>query len=165
MESTLPYHERQSMFNQLCLVHALNMLLGDNIVDKKTLDEVCETLSPSKWWNPHRSSLGTGNYDINVAMYVLDELGYNASFFDNRKSAEEIPLKECFGLLLNVQGSRFLPGSSRHWMSYRQVVPPAGSWYLLDSKEAGPLEVIDMVQAMRDHLSSGDYILILKKKT
>lgn len=152
------------MFNQLCLVHAINMLLGGDIVDKHSLDQVCMTLSPvNKWWNPHRSVLGTGNYDVNVAMYVLEELGYSVSFFDGRKSAEEMPLKQCSGLLLNVRGSRFSP-FSRHWVSYRQVELPNDLWYLLDSNEEGPREVNDIVQTMKDHLSSGNHILMLKKK-
>jgi hypothetical protein len=161
-KSTTPYHEKQSLLNQLCLIHAINMLLGGRHVDKRNLDEVCETLSPdSPWWNPHRSALGLGNYDVNVAMYVLQDFGYDASFFDSRKSAKEISLEnDCAGLLLNVKGTRFLPGS-RHWISYRQV---EGSWYQLDCKAEGPVEVDNIIEEMRAHLVSKDHILIVRKK-
>ena len=162
--TTLPYHEKQGLFNQLCLIHAINMLVGSHVVDKTKLDQVCETMSPgTSWWNPHRSALGTGNYDVNVAMYVIDELGYNVSFFDKRKSVEEIPFSEgqCSRLLLNVRGSLFLPGS-RHWIGYRKI---SDCWYLLDSKESGPVQVGDVIASMRHHLDAQDHILIVSEKT
>lgn len=153
------YHERQSSFNQLCLVHAINMILGAPKVQKDTLDQICETLCPDgKWWNDHRSVLGTGNYDANVAMYALDELGYHVSFFDTRKAPDQIPLDKCGGLLLNIKG--FLP-YSRHWIGCRKVDE---SWYLLDSQKAGPIELSDVVQKMKDYISLGAHILVLTKK-
>jgi hypothetical protein len=169
--TSLPYHERQLSLNQLCLVHALNMLLGEKRVDKRKMDQVCELLSPSSssWWNPHRSALGLGNYDVNVAMYILEnEFDCEVSFFDTRKSVDEISLDQCsMGLLLNVPGSRFLPGS-RHWISYkkyRRVVGEGDEWYLFDSQKQGPLKVDSMTEAMTHHLSSGDHILLVTKKT
>ena len=94
MASASPYFEKQSRLNQLCLVHALNMLLGEHVFTKQKLDEACETLSPdsSVWsWNPHRSVLGLGNYDVNVAMYILEqEHDLEVKFFDGRKTAQEL---------------------------------------------------------------------------
>ena len=40
---------------------------------KPDLDEICLQLAPdsNSWWNPHRSPIGLGNYDINVIMAAL----------------------------------------------------------------------------------------------
>ena len=35
------------------------------------LDEICLRLNPATVLNPHKSVLGTGNYDINVIMAAL----------------------------------------------------------------------------------------------
>jgi hypothetical protein len=174
MKSTstlLPYHEKQSHWNQLCLVHALNMLFGSKQVDQATLNVICERLAPdsSSWWNPHRSALGLGNYDANVALTVFQEHGLEATFCDNRKPVDELlaRLGALEGLLVNVPGSMFLPGS-RHWIAYRPTAtvkasPPA-SWWILDSKQAGPIQVDSMEQALADHLARGDYIIMVQKQ-
>lgn len=52
---------------------------------KIQLDEICKTLSPNEWVNPHRSFLGFGNYDINVIMTALQKKGCDAVWFDKRK--------------------------------------------------------------------------------
>ena len=36
------------------------------------LDEICLRLNPATVLNPHKSMLGTGNYDINVIMSALN---------------------------------------------------------------------------------------------
>jgi Josephin len=197
-----PYHERQGKFNQLCLVHALNMLVGEMIVSKETLNQVCDTLllssatggssSSSSWsWlnNPHKSSFFGGNYDVNVAMYVLQqEQDLDVSFFDGRKSAKELlglllcfgpehgerdkPESSCLaadnknkivGLLVNVSGSWFLPGS-RHWISYRPF--HSRTWWKLDSKVSHAIEVPAslLLSTMEMHLNQKDQILIVTRK-
>ena len=100
------YHERQS--RQLCALHVLNNLLQVNIhihVDylilpdllsyfflkekaftKAQLDDICTQLAPdNQWWNPHRSPLGLGNYDVNVMMAALQGKDCQAIWFDKRK--------------------------------------------------------------------------------
>jgi hypothetical protein len=167
----LPYHEKQSRWNQLCLVHALNMLMGSKQVDQATLDVICEILAPDSipWWNPHRSALGLGNYDANVGLTVLQEHGLEATFFDNRKPVVELLacLDDLEGLLVNVPGSMFPPGS-RHWIAYRPtatVAPSPPTWWILDSKQAGPIPVQSMEQALADHLSKGDCIIMVQSET
>jgi josephin len=171
MKSTstlLAYHEKQSRWDQLCLVHALNMLMGSKQVDQDTLDVICERLAPdsSPWWNPHRSALGLGNYDANVALTVLQEHGLETTFFDNRKPVDELlaRLGELEGLLANISGSMMsLPGS-RHWIAYRPTVVSSPTWWILDSKQAGPIQVDSMEHALADHVSKGDYIIMVQKQ-
>ena len=98
------YHERQS--RQLCALHVLNNLLQVNVFPeyqsleshalsfcfkekaftKLELDDICTHLAPdSHWWNPHRSPLGLGNYDVNVMMAALQSKDCQAVWFDKRK--------------------------------------------------------------------------------
>ena len=54
---------------------------------KQSMDEICVTLAPDSnpWWNPHRSPIGLGNYDVNVMMAALAQKRYQAVWFDKRK--------------------------------------------------------------------------------
>lgn len=52
---------------------------------KVQLDEICRSLSPDEWINPHRSVLGLGNYDVNVILSAVQQKGYEAVWFDKRK--------------------------------------------------------------------------------
>lgn len=42
-------------------------------------------LAPDSRLNPHRSVLGTGNYDVNVIMAALQGLGLAAVWWDRRR--------------------------------------------------------------------------------
>jgi josephin len=144
--------------------------MGSKQVDQATLDVICERLAPhsSSWWNPHRSALGLGNYDANVALTVLQEHKLEATFFDNRKPVDELlaRLNNLEGLLLNVPGSMFLPGS-RHWITYRTTAVASSSpicWWILDSKQSGPIQVDSVEQSLADHLSKGDYIIMVQRQ-
>lgn len=53
------------------------------------MDEICLSLSPSEWINPHRSVLGLGNYDVNVVMTALQRRGLEAVWFDKRKYVQQ----------------------------------------------------------------------------
>lgn len=79
------YHERQS--KQLCALHALNNLFQDPQAFKKhDLDEICKELAPSaRIFNPHRSSLGLGCYDVNVIIAALSKRNLDVIWFDKRK--------------------------------------------------------------------------------
>lgn len=52
---------------------------------KFQLDQICSSLSPDEWINPHRSFLGLGNYDVNVILSAVQLKGYEAVWFDKRK--------------------------------------------------------------------------------
>ena len=77
------YHEQQSL--QLCALHALNNLFQKQILTKADLDKICIDLTPQTWFNPHKSALGIGNYDINVIMGALQQRGFEAKWFDKRR--------------------------------------------------------------------------------
>ena len=79
------FHERQK--RELCALHALNNVFQHKEFSKgniiltfwpgflsfrsEELDEICLRLNPATVLNPHKSVLGTGNYDINVIMAAL----------------------------------------------------------------------------------------------
>lgn len=183
----LPYHEKQSKFNQLCLVHAINMMIGEEcecVVNKTKLDEICDNLAAARsntsntwWWNPHRNPFGLGNYDANVAMIALEQLGYETQFFDSRKPISELPLHEehdnddddddsltptliLQGLLLNVTGSKFWPGS-RHWLACKKY---NDCWYWLDSQLDQPKRIDDVTTTLQNVLNENGHIIIVTKK-
>ena len=79
------YHERQSL--QLCALHVLNNLAQEKAFSKSDLDSICNELAPDSysWWNPHRSAIGLGNYDVNIIMSALQLKGYDTIWFDKRR--------------------------------------------------------------------------------
>lgn len=79
------YHERQS--KQLCALHALNNLFQDSTAFRQQdLDAICKELAPdSRIFNPHRSVLGLGCYDVNVIISALSKKGFDVIWFDKRK--------------------------------------------------------------------------------
>ena len=79
------YHERQSL--QLCALHVVNNLMQQQEFSKSELDAICLELAPDSypWWNPHRSPLGLGNYDVNVIMTALQRRGFDTVWFDKRR--------------------------------------------------------------------------------
>uniref|UniRef100_A0A8C0L5G3 ubiquitinyl hydrolase 1 n=1 Tax=Canis lupus dingo TaxID=286419 RepID=A0A8C0L5G3_CANLU len=78
------YHERQRL--ELCAVHALNNVLQQQLFSQEAADEICKRLAPDSRLNPHRSLLGTGNYDVNVIMAALQGLGLATVWWDRRRA-------------------------------------------------------------------------------
>jgi len=78
-------------------------------------------LSPEEFINPHKSILGRGNYNINVVMKALQLKNYEAIWFDKRKSASILNLKNIKGFILNIPsdfkiaGIFGLPWELKHW--------------------------------------------------
>ena len=71
---------------ELCALHSLNNIFQDSqAFTKSCLDEICFSLAPENWVNPHKSILGTGNYDVNVIMAALNAKQYAMIWFDKRK--------------------------------------------------------------------------------
>uniref|UniRef100_A0A1B6LRM8 Josephin-2 n=1 Tax=Graphocephala atropunctata TaxID=36148 RepID=A0A1B6LRM8_9HEMI len=134
------YHEKQ--VKELCALHALNNLFQKKqAFTKQELDEICQSLSPDVWINPHRSLLGLGNYDVNVIMTALQRRGCEAIWFDKRKDPSCLQLDRISGFILNVPsdyrlGFVLLPLRRKHWVAIRQV---AGTYYNLDSKLEDPV--------------------------
>ncbi|XP_073420635.1 josephin-2 [Dendrobates tinctorius] len=135
------YHERQRL--ELCAIHALNNLLQRAEVTQRRAEEICWGLSPNSVINPHRSFLGTGNYDVNVIMAALQTLDYAAVWWDKRRSLDILALNEIFGFILNIPspislGFLSLPITRKHWIAVRQI---GGVYYNLDSKLKSPLRL------------------------
>ncbi|XP_058797905.1 josephin-2 [Phymastichus coffea] len=128
------YHERQ--VRELCALHALNNLFQERGFSKQELDQICYSLSPDVWINPHKSLLGLGNYDINVIMAALQKRGCEAVWFDKRRDPKCLCLDNIQGFILNVPtdykfGFVLLPLKRRHWIALKKI---DGTFYNLDSK-------------------------------
>ncbi|XP_032939908.1 josephin-2 [Catharus ustulatus] len=147
------YHERQRL--ELCALHALNNLLQQPWLSKAEADGICRRLSPHSRPNPHRSPLGTGNYDVNVVMAALRTRGLAALWWDRRRPLERLALPQVLGLLLNVPsrvtlGTLALPLWRPHWLGVRQI---GDKFWNLDSKLVSP-EVIGDESQLRQFLRS-----------
>ncbi|CAG2068042.1 unnamed protein product, partial [Timema podura] len=125
----------------MCALHTLNNLFQEReAFNKYELDDICHSLSPNVWINPHKSLLGLGNYDVNVIMAALQRRGYEAIWFDKRKDPKCLNLANIFGFILNVPsdyklGFVMLPLRRRHWVAIRDI---CGTYYNLDSKFQSP---------------------------
>jgi len=151
------YHERQRW--SFCGVHAVNNLLQQAKYDKASFDQVCETLAQdaSKYWNPHRSPLGIGNYDANVLCVILEQHeGYTVQWHDARKEMTQQTLDDYFGDATAATSTKCgivvnLPSTSlwgrltkgRHWIALLWF-PDKGEWYNLNSDLKEPTVVGDM---------------------
>ncbi|KAM6184291.1 josephin-1-like [Sarcoramphus papa] len=135
------YHERQRL--ELCALHALNNVLQRPCFTQEAADEICKRLAPDARLNPHRSLLGTGNYDVNVIMAALQSLELAAVWWDKRRSLERLALGQILGFILNVPshvslGFVALPLRRKHWLAVRQL---RGTYYNLDSKLRAPVPI------------------------
>ncbi|XP_034053067.1 josephin-2 [Gymnodraco acuticeps] len=133
------FHEKQRL--ELCAIHALNNVLQERVFTKETADDICKRLAPQCVVNPHRSVLGTGNYDVNVIMAALQSRELAAVWWDKRRTVQNLCMSKVHGFILNVPsrvslGIVSLPLRRRHWLAVRQV---NGQYYNLDSKLKSPL--------------------------
>ncbi|XP_027626154.1 josephin-2 isoform X2 [Tupaia chinensis] len=114
-----------------------------------------QRLAPDSRLNPHRSLLGTGNYDVNVIMAALQGLGLAAVWWDRRRPLSQLALPQVLGLILNLPspvslGLLSLPLRRRHWVALREV---GGIYYNLDSKLRAP-EVLGNEDGVRAFLAA-----------
>ena len=58
---------------------------SDEKTSSEELDEICLRLNPATVLNPHKSMLGTGNYDINVIMSALNSRYVHFHIFLSRR--------------------------------------------------------------------------------
>ncbi|PRP89450.1 josephin-1-like [Planoprotostelium fungivorum] len=128
------YHERQSL--QFCALHALNNMTFGSVV--------------SHFRNPHKSPLGTGNYDANVIFSAIKSKGLDTIWFDRRKSPSTIDFDNIMGLLIN-SSTHHLFGmfTTKHWFTIRKV---QGLWVNLDSSLSYPATFKDEEELV-NHLS------------
>ncbi|CAL8360032.1 unnamed protein product [Arctogadus glacialis] len=133
------FHEKQRL--ELCAIHALNNVLQERVFTKETADDICKRLAPQCVVNPHRSMLGTGNYDVNVIMAALQSRELAAVWWDKRRTVQNLCLTKVQGFILNVPsrvslGIVSLPLRRRHWLAVCMV---NGQYYNLDSKLKNPV--------------------------
>ncbi|XP_043472722.1 josephin-2 [Leptopilina heterotoma] len=158
------YHERQ--VKELCALHALNNLFQERGFSKQELDQICYSLSPDVWINPHKSLLGLGNYDINVIMAALQRRGCEAVWFDKRRDPSCLCLKNIQGFILNVPteyklGFVLLPLKRRHWVALKKI---DGAFYNLDSKLDAPQLIgkdSELLAYLKDQIDSREKELFL----
>ncbi|KAI4811113.1 hypothetical protein KUCAC02_014033 [Chaenocephalus aceratus] len=121
------FHEKQRL--ELCAIHALNNVLQERVFTKETADDICKRLAQQCVVNPHRSVLGTGNYDVNVIMAALQSRELAAVWWDKRRTVQSLCMSKVHGFILNVPsrmslGIVSLPLRRRHWLAVRQVNGP-----------------------------------------
>ncbi|XP_067931857.1 josephin-2-like [Watersipora subatra] len=156
------YHEKQ--VKELCAIHSINNLLQAKVFEKKDFDKLSDALSPNTFLNPHRSILGTGNYDINVIMAALQSQGLDLIWFDKRKDVKELRLENINGFILNIPSDYKLGGlipfnfNRKHWISVREV---GGVYYNLDSKLGSPERLDSLLNFLGNQVNEKDRELLL----
>uniref|UniRef100_A0A914Y0N9 ubiquitinyl hydrolase 1 n=1 Tax=Panagrolaimus superbus TaxID=310955 RepID=A0A914Y0N9_9BILA len=157
------YHEQQEL--QMCLKHALNNLLQRPAYTKELLNDYCLHLDDRNWFNPHRSMLGLGNYDVNVLMLALSSVEEDLTlvWFDSRLKYKNVNNEKVFGYIFNKPNTGLLSliTRGRHWFTVLPI--DDGRHYNLDSKLARPERIMDFPEFFNDHLAKGGEILIATK--
>ncbi|ORX44838.1 hypothetical protein BCR36DRAFT_585955 [Piromyces finnis] len=117
------YHEKQHL--GYCAKHALNSLFQREEFTINELNKICNTLKVQyanyKLFNPHKSVLPIGNYDVNVIMWALNTREKEIQWFDNRHldELEQLDIDVLYGIIINKgsKGSIF----NKHWYTLRPV--------------------------------------------
>lgn len=139
---TVPYHEVQSSFGRLCLLHTLNAVAGKQHFSKRDLDAIAEQLADENpersFINPHRNLFGLGDYDVNVLIVALKQLDIRVEWFDKRKSIDQlfVASENLVGLVVNEDrehGWMFWKG--RHWFP---ILHRNGLWWNCNSQLETP---------------------------
>ena len=69
---------------------------------KSELDDICVTLANGKrFFNPHRSVFGLGNYDVNVLSVAVQSRGFEVSWHDARTDVKQVDLDQHFAIIAN----------------------------------------------------------------
>merc|ERR1711933_390663 len=133
----------------MCLMHAINGLLQEQIFTAKKMNKICKELAPNKLVNPHKSPLQTGNWDVNVLMKCLQNRDIEIEWFDARK-IKQLDLEnmsaashEFIGFILNISQKAFKMVKRRHWIA---IKPINGIYYNLDSKLKKPKKYEGMAE-------------------
>ncbi|KAI1732154.1 josephin domain-containing protein [Ditylenchus destructor] len=153
------YHERQK--RQLCLLHALNNLFQREEFRQAELDDICENLDDRRWFNPHRSWIGLGNYDANILDAALQLKELSVVWFDNRLSVTQINDDMILGYIFNIPSDSYIPFfKGRHWFTVLKI---GKTYYNLDSKLPGPIKIESILDFAHQLLSQGNQLLLVTK--
>eukprot|EP01098_Paradermamoeba_levis_P001260 TRINITY_DN11419_c0_g1_i1.p1 TRINITY_DN11419_c0_g1~~TRINITY_DN11419_c0_g1_i1.p1 ORF type:complete len:164 (-),score=33.89 TRINITY_DN11419_c0_g1_i1:72-563(-) len=113
-------HEKQNL--QQCGIHCVNNLLQEKAYGKKDFDEICLELAPDSLFNPHKSILGTGNYDVNVIMNSLFKKDLAVKWFDKRKDLNQVNFNLVIGLIVNYTTALFFGMyKSKHCLQFAHL--------------------------------------------
>jgi josephin len=148
----------------------LLLIFLEKLFTKAQFDEICNTLSPDNYINPHKSMFGIGNYDVNSIISALESQNKELIWFDKRRdiTEESIELTRAFGYIMNVRsdysfGFITLPLKNiRHWKSLRRLKDD--SFYNLDSKLDKPKLIGNnesFVTYLKNEMSSNDKELFI----
>lgn len=162
------YHEKQSFM--FCGLHSLNNLFQSKEFTKAQFDEVCRSLSPNSYINPHKSVLGIGNYDVNSIIKALESKNKELIWYDKRREItdESIEINRAFGYIMNAPsdytffGFLTLPIKSRHWIALKKG--PDQNFYNLDSKLDKPRLIgsaEDFIAYLKSEMTSNDKELFI----
>lgn len=154
------YHEKQQLLR--CGLHAVNALLQREAYTACSMDALADRLVQGRrvpWRHPHRSVLGLGDYDVNVLMCALQEVGMRAEWV-----GEEVGVRVeegIVGFLVNVAAGwrwagvlRRLLEERRHWMAV--VRDGEAGFYLVNSDNegaewiGGEREVVEYLEGVRE---------------
>ncbi|KAF7639523.1 Josephin domain-containing protein [Meloidogyne graminicola] len=154
------YHEKQR--KQLCLLHTLNNLFQRREFSQQELDEICERLDDRRYFNPHRSWIGLGNYDANILLIALQSRDFTGRYFDKRLPAYRIKHKLIRAYIFNIPSPPFtlLPFfKGRHWFA---VLSINNVYYNLDSKLDAPIKITEDFNTFIDKLlEAGNELLLV----
>ncbi|UMM21581.1 hypothetical protein L5515_003197 [Caenorhabditis briggsae] len=151
------YHEKQKL--QYCLIHTVNNILQKKEFDATKMDEICYGMNESKWFNPHRSWIGTGNYDANILMASLQKHNLKVVWFDKRLGVEKIKFEKLRAIVFNIPSRTLLTlYRGRHWFA---VVQKNEKFYNLDSKLSAPTVIAEIANFTKNHVDSGDSEVML----
>ncbi|EGT36717.1 hypothetical protein CAEBREN_06818 [Caenorhabditis brenneri] len=151
------YHEKQRL--QYCLIHTVNNILQKAEFDPPKMDEICYAFNESKWFNPHRSWIGTGNYDANILMAALQQHDLKVMWFDKRVSVDKIHVENVKAVVFNIPSRTLLTlYRGRHWFA---VIQKNGVFYNLDSKISKPTIIDDVRKFLKTHVESKESEVML----
>ena len=147
------FHEKQSLM--LCAIHSLNNLLCNEptsgastepMFTKAHFDRLAEAkhkeqadFGESSFFNPHRSKLRLGDFDVVVLESAVNMAGCSWQWFNAKNCAATIDLAESsslVGVVVNVKKAQlFGAWKSNHWYAVRRC---HGLLLNLDSKLDAP---------------------------
>ena len=170
MKTSTPklYHEKQSTLK--CAIHAVNNMLQQPVYNKNSFDQIAKELYKKEQeeknseiiFNPYKSSLGLGNYDVSVIEIAFLKRDFILQWLDLRKlDSFDYNAINLIGFLINFRGEKgfwkklFGMVTQNHWHSIRKI---GEIYYDLDSKldEPMPLKSFDELLKILKYVKEND---------
>ena len=118
----------------LCLIYAVNSLLGTDKYNKQQFDEIQYQISPEQ------AKKKQGHYDANTLMIILQKESITTKFYDvrNAKSfeiTEDLIGNDLVGFIVNFEKGKFKIFSGRSWRCIKRI---DNVWFDFDRNLAEP---------------------------